>query len=248
MKKKSKSRKAKTAAKKNKKTKLYVKKGQITGPTLVAFLLDETGSMMSCKQATISGFNEYIQTLKNTKQDINFTLTKFNSLKSEVTHDCVALKDVKELNDQNYVPDNGTPLYDAIGSTIRMTEKNKDLKKRKVLVIIQTDGEENASHEFTRDTICELIKEKEKAGWTFVFLGANIDSYKVANSIGVKASNTANYSTAKTEHVFRSMALATGVYGMSGYSGYGGSADFYASAGVDVKSFVEDADDKLKSK
>jgi hypothetical protein len=221
--------------------------GKISGPTLVAFLLDETGSMMSCKQATISGFNEYIQTLKNTKQDINFTLTKFNSMKSEIVHDCVELKDVKELNDQTYIPDNGTPLYDAIGSTIRSTEKNKESKKRKILVVIQTDGEENASKEFSRQNICDLIKEKEKAGWTFVFLGANIDAYQVANSIGVKASNTANYSTAKTGHVFRSMALATGHYGSTGQQGVASDC-FYASAGVDVKSFVDEDEEKKKVK
>ena len=242
------SKRAKRALRTSRKNKDRPKKttAKISGPTLVAFLLDETGSMMSCKQATISGFNEYIQTLKNTKQDISFTLTKFNSMKSELVHDCAPLNDVKELNDATYIPDNGTPLYDAIGSTVRSTEKNKNVKGKKVLVVIQTDGEENASKEYSRQMICDLIKEKEKSGWTFVFLGANIDAYQVANSIGVKASNTANYAVGKTGSAFAGVAMATANYACSAPIGKS-VCDFYASAGVDVKNFV-DEDEKKDSK
>lgn len=233
------SKRAKKAVRTAKKHAVKKSATQISGPTLVAFLLDETGSMSSCKQATISGFNEYVNTLKNSKNKISFTLTKFNSASKEVVYDCVDIKDVKELNDSNYVPNHNTPLYDAIGATIRATEKNKDSKGKKVLVVIQTDGEENDSREFNQGKISDLIKEKEKSGWTFVFLGANIDAYKAASAIGVKASNTANYSTTKTDKVFRSMAMATQNYACNAQAGVTSDC-FYASAGIDVKSFVDD--------
>lgn len=219
----------------------------ISGPTLVAFLLDETGSMSVCKQATISGFNEYIQTLKGSKHDISFTLTKFNSSKKEAIYDCVDIKKVKELNDSSYTPENNTPLYDAIGATIKSIESNPKSKKTKTLVVIQTDGEENDSHEFTREKICDLIKQKEKQGWTFVFLGANVDAYKVGASIGVKTSNTANYSVAKTGKVFNSMAVATMNYASTGMQGVTSDC-FYTSAGIDVKSFVDDDKKKASGK
>jgi hypothetical protein len=234
-----KSKRAKKAMRTSKRNKAKKQPVKLSGPTLVAFLLDETGSMSSCKQATISGFNEYVTTLKNSKNKISFTLTKFNSSKKEVVYDCVDIKDVKDLDDTNYVPNHNTPLYDAIGNTIRATENNKDSKGKKTLVVIQTDGEENDSREFNQQSISDLIKEKEKTGWTFVFLGANIDAYAAAKVIGIKASNTANYSTTKTDKVFRGMAMATQNYACNAQVGVSAEC-FYASAGVDVKSFVDD--------
>src|ERR1700692_92901 len=91
---------------------------------------------------------------------------------------------------EHYVPRGNTPLYDAIGECIRRT----DPKGRAAIVLVITDGEENASSEFTRESVKTLLKEKESEGWTFAFLGADIDSYAVGGSVGVSPSNTATTS------------------------------------------------------
>jgi uncharacterized protein YegL len=171
----------------------------------VSFILDETGSMISVKDATISGFNEYITKLKNDKSSKNalFTLTKFNSAKVQVVYDGVALDWVAPLNGNTYVPDELTPLYDAVGKTIRSLEaKLVGKKKQHALVIIQTDGEENASKEYTREAIFKLIEEKKKLGWAFAFLGADQDAYQASQKMGIPVSNTLNYKSGETQSAF----------------------------------------------
>ena len=176
----------------------------------VSFVLDETGSMNSVKSQTISGFNEYVNTLRKAKKahKVRFTLTKFNSAKVETVYDGVKLDDVKELTDETYTPDMMTPLLDAIGSAIRTAEK-KAGKKDSVLIVIQTDGQENASAEYTRESIFKLREEKEKAGWTFVILGADMDAYAASAIFGISAGNTVSYASANTAKTFRSVADAS---------------------------------------
>lgn len=180
---------------------------------LVSFVLDETGSMLSVKDQTISGFNEYIQTLRNddSADDIRFTLTKFNSSKTEVVYDSARVADVEPLTHESYQPNSTTPLYDAIGRTIRSVDgakKNKD----SALVIIQTDGLENASKEYTQQGIFDLIEERKKDGWTFVFLGADQDAYAASDQFGISRGNTVSYASAETQSTLRRVAKATTSY------------------------------------
>lgn len=178
---------------------------------IVSFILDETGSMQAVKGQTISGFNEYVQALQadENAKDIRFALTKFNSEKVEVVYDGVALKNVAMLTEESYRPDHLTPLYDAIGRTIHSLEKKIEGKKWNVLIVIQTDGQENHSQEFTRDAIFSLIGEKKKAGWTFAFLGADQDAWKAGQSLGLDQGNVMSYNSAKTRAAFRTVAEAT---------------------------------------
>jgi len=190
----------------------------VKNKVLVSFILDETGSMEVVKQQTISGFNEYIQTLRKDKnsKDMLFTLTKFNSDKVEVVSDGVALEEVVTLDDKNYQPSALTPLYDAIGATIHSLESKVKGKKQAALVVIQTDGEENASKEFTREKIFTLIDDKKKLGWTFAFLGADIDAWDASAKLGIAIGNTMNYASADTSKTLRGMATATVGYVSSG--------------------------------
>ena len=170
-------------------------------PTIVSFVLDETGSMQSCRKETISGFNEYINTLKTGAKDgnqsVRFSLTKFNSAKIEMPYVNASVQDVAELTPETYVPANTTPLYDAVGNTItKVSAELKDSgKEAKLLFVIMTDGQENASTEYNQRKIFDLIKEKEKENWTFIFLGANQDSWLAGHAIGVSRGNTMNYDT-----------------------------------------------------
>lgn len=183
--------------------------------TIVSFILDKSGSMGSVREATISGFNEYVGTLKRDgKSHYEFTLTLFDT---EVTMPVkgASIKKVPDLVASEYVPDGMTALYDAVCRTIK---KVKAYKGDKVLCVIMTDGQENSSKEYTQDTMKALIKEKEKEGnWTFVFLGANQDSYANAQQFGMKTMNVSNYNATPDgiKKAMRSVASNTVAYAAS---------------------------------
>lgn len=181
---------------------------------LVSFILDETGSMQSVKGPTISGFNEYVETLRleDNANDIRFTLTKFNSERIELVHNSVKLNEVILLNEDSYRPNNLTPLYDVVGKTINATTDDGC----NVLLVIQTDGQENYSKEFTRQAIHDLIAEKKKADWTFVFLGADQDAWEVGAQFGLDKGNVISYNSAETKSMFRTLSAATVSYASTG--------------------------------
>ena len=89
-----------------------------------------------------------------------------------------------------------TPLYDAIDRTIDYAERTSD-GSPDVVIVVFTDGHENASRKATRQSVFNKIEEKKKRGWTFVFLGANIDSYATGGSMGYSAGSTMNYAPTK---------------------------------------------------
>ena len=179
--------------------------------THVSLLLDETGSMQSCLDATISGYNEYIGALARDKENkYLFTLTKFDSTHVTTVHDGVAIKQVPELNRDTYIPGQMTPLYDAIARGIKALGR-----KRNVLFVIITDGLENASKEYTQRGVFKMIKQKTEAGWSFVYLGANQDAYAVGGGLGIPRGNTARYSTRKTAETFDAISRSTQHYAAS---------------------------------
>lgn len=154
-------------------------------------VLDEIGSMESIKHATINGFNELIQSIRHSAKETPeihqyINLYSFNGagikeiLKlSEVAH-------VRELSADSYQPDNSTPLYDAIGYSVnqlkKAIEKEKDYT---VLVTILTDGEENASKEYTHEAVAALINNCKKEGWLFTYVGANHNVEKTAFALNI---------------------------------------------------------------
>ena len=160
------------------------------------FVLDQTGSMFEKKKDTIGGFNEFLEKQKKIKKyDIKFSLILFNSAEVEKRYVAVDISKVKPLNDKNYVPAQITPLWDAIGTAISENEKKKD-----VFFVILTDGEENASREFTSEKVKEMIKKKDKAGWGFLYLGVDVkDFYASSGSFsqtGIRASSSSTFPTA----------------------------------------------------
>lgn len=191
----------------------------INKPTLVAFLLDRSGSMDQCLAETIRGFNGYIKELR-VKEDgtMRFTLTQFDSIGIDTLHDAVPLKEVKELNPENYSPRGYTPLYDAIGRTIRQTEKQAGTKY-KVLFVSLTDGLENASTEWTSDSVKTLIKSKEeKDKWTFAYIGVGPQGWLATSALAhgtVGASNILHSTHKDTGKVYARFAGATMSYACS---------------------------------
>lgn len=162
-------------------------------PTLVAFLLDRSQSMLACKSETISGFNAYVDQLK--KQDLadmRFTLTQFNSMGIDLVHNAVPLAKVDQMTNISYLPRANTPLYDAIGRTVRATQL-KAGDKYKVLFVTLTDGEENSSSVFNLESIRALIKEMEdKHNWTFAHIGVGADGWSAARSYSFGTMSASN--------------------------------------------------------
>lgn len=151
----------------------------------VVFLLDMSGSMQGMEEDTIGGYNGYLDNMKDS--DAKVTTVLFNGSHEMITNG-KCIKNVKKLSRKQYIPGGSTALLDAIGDTIKyMDEKGSD----KVLFIITTDGEENSSRRYTKEDIKKLINIHDN--WEFIYLGADIDSYGEASSIGIKSDRTSNY-------------------------------------------------------
>ena len=133
--------------------------------TFVSFLLDETGSMQSIKSDTVGGFNAYVETLQKGGADIVFSLVSFNSNKTTPRYVADPIDTIKPLTEDTYQPAAMTPLIDASVKIINATDDA--VKKRgddpNVLIVFQTDGEENVSVEYTNADLATLIKEKTAA-------------------------------------------------------------------------------------
>lgn len=173
----------------------YVKpKDQEERSILINFVLDKSGSMFSIQDATISGFNEFLGDQQREGGNAMMTLTLFDTSFKTVAR-AVPVHDVLPLSRETYVPDGMTALYDAIGHTMRITDEYVALAKPdQVLFVIMTDGQENSSREYTHSSIFQLIQDRqEHAGYEFLYLGANQDSYSVGTRMGVKGDRTLDY-------------------------------------------------------
>lgn len=180
--------------------------------TLVTFLLDKSGSMGVIKAQTIEAFNAYLSTLKAEAKATLFSLVQFDSAGLEKT--CVRqdVKSVPLLDDRSYEPRGGTPLIDAAYKTIKAVEASlKEMaKKTKVVVCIQTDGEENESRQHSWEALSALIKEKTAAGWQFNFMGCGIDAYAQGAKMGIAPMSTMSYDRhdrAATRSAFAASAM-----------------------------------------
>ena len=166
--------------------------------TELVFILDRSGSMSGLEADTIGGFNSLIE--KQKKQDGEcFVSTILFDNDSEVLHDRVRLADVKPMTDRDYTVRGCTALLDAIGGAIRHIAnihkyaRPEDVPEHTVFVIT-TDGMENASHRYDADRVKRMIEhEKEKYGWEFLFLAANIDAVTTAKRFGIAESRAVNY-------------------------------------------------------
>jgi hypothetical protein len=154
-------------------------------------ILDESGSMESIKQPTLQGFNEIVQTIKGVEtqfpeQEHFISLVSFNGLGRKVHLWKAPVKDLKQLDAASYRPDASTPLYDAMGiSMARLSAELSGIEHYNVLVTIFTDGEENASVEFSGDTVRKMITQLQEQRWTFTYIGTDHDVTKVAINLNI---------------------------------------------------------------
>lgn len=181
--------------------------------TQVAVIMDKSGSMGTVQKATIDGFNEYISTLKKKKGSYLVSLTYFDT-EVEKYFTQVPINEVKKLTKEDYQTGGMTALYDGVGQTITAL-KRKVKDNTPVLVVIMTDGGENASREYDQRKIANLIKDQEKEGWTFVFIGANQDSWATAQTFGLTSvNNVVNFNATEkgVKSLFRGLGEGTTAY------------------------------------
>lgn len=165
--------------------------------TEIIFVIDKSGSMGHLTGDTIGGFNGFIESQKALEGKAVLTTVLFDTT-WKILHDGVDIHEVNPMTSEDYIAGGGTAMLDAIGEIInRVQDRHDELGEEKpesVLFIITTDGEENSSRKFNKPQIEKMIKHQTNGhGWTFMFLGANMDAVKEAESIGICSSHAEGY-------------------------------------------------------
>jgi hypothetical protein len=206
----------------------------------ISIVLDRSGSMGSVLDDTIGGFNRFIADQKATPGSATVTLCQFDN-HYEVVYSAKPIADVPELTKETLVPRGSTALLDAIGRTINSTGDALSAmpeadRPGKVLFIIITDGQENASKEFSREKVFDMIShQKSTYSWEFIFLAANQDAIASGATIGIGATN--------------SMSFAANAQGTrSSYASLGANVRNYRTGTTSTAEFTQqDRDDQAKA-
>ncbi len=171
-------------------------------------ILDMSGSMGNLKEEVIGSFNEFVKKQKEDTEPSVISLVLFdNNIERPFTR--VPAEDFNKIDGSVYSPRGLTSLYDAIGTTINLFDEDEN-----VIMLIQTDGDENSSREFTQAGVKALIEKKTKQGWDINFLAANIDVEKTARGMGIVASKSIAFeaSTNGIKDAYSSMDHSTKLY------------------------------------
>jgi len=156
------------------------------------FLLDRSGSMASIERDVVTGFDQFFDEQRKQAGDATVTIVQFDDAEPhDVLVDAKPLAKVRSIAER-FEPRGMTPLYDAIGQLLDRAERGEG-DAADQLVVILTDGMENASHTWTQKQLFKRVKALRAAGWTFVFLGANQDSYAAGAGLSMAAGNVSNF-------------------------------------------------------
>ncbi len=179
--------------------------------TEIICVIDKSGSMWSIKDDAIGGFNAFLEDQKALPGEANMTVVLFDT-KYVFYAEGKNIQDVTPLNENTYIPGGYTALLDAVGTTIDKTIERLAGKDTPVLMVILTDGHENASHEYSRDQIISRIKHQtEAAKWEFKYLGANQDAFAEAGKLGIAIQDALNFSatSAGLRSAYKSVSCMT---------------------------------------
>ncbi|NJO65861.1 MAG: VWA domain-containing protein [Richelia sp. RM2_1_2] len=214
--------------------------------THIICILDRSGSMESVAKDAIGGFNAFLKDQKATDGEATMSVTLFdNEYTPLYDGKSIPLAKVDELTDKTFVPRGSTALRDAIGKTIGRTKeefaKMSDSEKpNKVLVLIVTDGAENASHEYNAETIKNLIATQKKNDWQFIFLCSTEDAMNRAGDMGISFGNTFQFTntSAGNQVLYSNVSNATKFFrsakiGTAEYSASVDSLMDLGQAGID---------------
>lgn len=186
--------------------------------TDIIFIIDRSGSMMGIESDMQGGINSFIRNQEESTDEnrCNVSLYEFDTVYN-VVYENVPVQDVREYT---LVPRGGTALLDAVGKTINSRKSYYNSlpikrKPNKVIFVIVTDGHENASNEFNREKVNQLVKEqKEKENWEFVFIGSGLEDFSDSHAMGMKMSNNKTFakSSVGTQALWGACGQSVGTY------------------------------------
>ncbi len=193
------------------------------GLTELVFILDKSGSMSGLENDTIGGYNSMLAKQQAVKGECHITTVLFDN-NYELLHDRIDIKVVSPITEKEYFVGGSTALLDAIGKTIKKignAQKHTadDYRAEKVMFVIITDGEENASHEYSSDKVnAQIEHQKTEYHWEFIFLGANIDAVQTAAQFGIAPDRAVDYlaDSEGTELNFKVMSAAVTTFREAG--------------------------------
>jgi uncharacterized protein YegL len=166
--------------------------------TEIAAILDRSGSMHNLTNDTVGGFNSFLKEQQEAPGEALLTTALFNNTYA-LLHDRADIKNIKAITNKDYIAQGSTALLDALGKAIsqigaKLHNTPEHERPGKVIFFIITDGEENASVEYTHDMIKEMVeRQKNVYNWEFIFMGANIDSFSVGEKLGIAANRRFDY-------------------------------------------------------
>ena len=189
----------------------------------LAFILDRSGSMAGLESDTIGGFNAFLEKQKALPGEARLTTVLFNH-RDYLLHDRLDIRAVAPLTAKEYSVGGSTALLDAVGRTIDKIDRAlrhtaEGYRAGKVLIVITTDGLENASREYAADRVRNMIeRQKRELGWEFLFLGANIDAVETAGNLGIAPDRAQNFCSDRegTEMNFRVVSAAAANFRATG--------------------------------
>ena len=189
--------------------------------TIYHFVVDQSGSMSGSEAATIEGFNSQLNTLKKLKienptQEYLVSVTFFEDEVMDIIR-FAQIEEVQLLNRENYKPGGLTALLDAIGKSIDQIQNNYSHEirddKATVVMVILTDGGENASQFYTHKLVAERIKELDTSGkWTFSFLGADLNALESTDRLNIRRENVVSFSKSNYSHMMDQVSASISAY------------------------------------
>lgn len=202
--------------------------------THICMILDRSGSMETCAESTIEGFNSFLAEQKDKPGEATVSLYQFDH-EYQTVFENRSIEDAPNLTGSTFQPRGLTALYDAIGTTINNVGKQlaalrDEERPGKVIVVIITDGYENRSQEFTADQINDMIDHQEsKYNWEFVFVGANQDAIATAGQLGIHHNNALTYGATQkgTQSAFQAISANTTKYRTAGVRGQSMTHQFF---------------------
>ena len=169
-----------------------------TNQTEIVFILDRSGSMAGLESVTIGGFNAMVEKQKKEQGDAVLSAVLFSN-DNTVIYDRADIRNVEPLTDSQYFVGGSTALLDAIGGAVHHIGNvhkyaREEDRPGKTIFVITTDGMENASRLYSYSQVQQMVKrQREKYGWEFLFLGANMDAISAARSFGIREDRTVRY-------------------------------------------------------
>ena len=207
----------------------------------IIFVLDESSSMSSCWDQTISGYNEYLKAQKEDAEKTGIktlvSLYKFNGYDVRAIFDRQDVAEVQPLDKNSYRPSGGTNLLDAMGGVMMkinlLLKEKKKADRESVIITVLTDGEENQSRTFKNSDIKAMVEKAEGKNWGFMFLGANIDAFHAGAAMGFNYNNTMQFDTNNAAATMRSASAMTARMKGAYASGLDTSSTYAATAFYD---------------